>query len=66
MSFWEFKKTEVNASPFSTYEAFGSLLFSLRHICSPKFSVSRMLTNVDGKLDFLSAIPPFETVKDDV
>jgi hypothetical protein len=40
--------------------------FSLKHICSPKFSVSRMLTNVDGKLDFLSAIPPFETVKDDV
>jgi hypothetical protein len=58
--------SEVNGSPFSTYEAFGSLLFFLRHICIPKFSVSRMLTNKDGKINFLGAIPPVETVKDDV
>jgi hypothetical protein len=60
-----FENPEVHGSPFSTYEAFGSLLFFLRHICFPKFSVSRMLTNKDENLEFLSAIPAFETVKDD-
>jgi hypothetical protein len=59
------ENSAIKGSPFSTYEDFGSLLFFLRHICFPKFSVSGMLTNKDENLEFLSAIPAFKTVKDD-
>jgi hypothetical protein len=64
-----FEGTENSAesnSPFSTHEAFGSLLFFLRHICFPKFSLSRFLSNTDSKLEFLLAISPKEALKDDV
>jgi hypothetical protein len=55
-----------NYSPFSTYEAFGGLLFFLRHICFPKFSVSRLLSNKDNNLEFSLAINVQKAVKDDV